>query len=110
MRRKAARGVALLVALVLVASGLFALVTTSLLSRETTADQLGTFEAVVLLVLATAGSGSALWAVGVALLGLVKMRDMRLYANCIAAAAVSYAGWVAFAFYLLWKAVSLPPG
>jgi len=93
-----------------VAIGVFAAITTAVLSGATDADQLGAFETVVLFVLATAGSGSALAAGVDALLALVDGRDMRLYARCMAAAAAGYAGWVAFAFYVLWRAISLPSG
>jgi len=109
-REKVAGGAALLGALALVAGGVFALVITWVLSRESSADQLGAVGTVVLFVLAIAGLGSALWGMGEALLGLTKARHLRLCATCLGVAAFSYAGWVAFAFYLLWRAVSQGPG
>ena len=110
MGRRVARAAAPVLALALVAIGVFALITTAVLAAETDANQMGAFDTLVLFVLATAGSGSALAAGARALLALSKGQDLRLYARGIAIAAASYAGWVAFAFYTLWRAISLPPG
>lgn len=91
-----------MLALALAAIGLFALVTTWAFSREWNADQVTdeTWETVVWFLPALAGSGSAFWAVREALLTLTKTRDPRHYTSSIAAAALSYAAWLAFAYYL----------